>query len=129
CRLLEISGGATNFTAHSLGNSRCRDIRFEGGGGDVTLDLSGAWAEDATINVEVALGEVNLQLPPDVGISLTVDRFLAGLDAAGFTRVGDRYLTPGFEQAKRHLVISVSCTVGEVNVEWLEQGAGAGSRE
>lgn len=119
CRLLEVSGSATNLTAYSLGNSRCSDIRFEGGAGDITLDLSGGWVEDATIDVEVALGEVNLQLPPGVGVSLTVDRFLADLDAAGFTRVGDRYITPGFEEAKVHLLIDVSCTVGEVNVGWM----------
>lgn len=120
CRLLEMAGGATNFVAYNLGNSRCENIRFEGGVGDVTLDLTGGWTADAQVRVKVTLGEVTLLLPRDTGVALTVNRFLASLDAAGFTRKDGRYLSPGYEDASRHLDVSVSVTVGGLLVNWAE---------
>jgi hypothetical protein len=120
CRLLEMSGGATNFVAYDLANSRCEDIRFEGGVGDVTLDLSGEWTIDAQVRVKITLGEVTLLLPRDLGVALTVNRFLASLDAAGFTRADGRYLSPGYEAATRHLNITVSVAVGGLRVDWAD---------
>ncbi len=120
CRMLEMSGGATNFVAYDLGNSRCEDIRFEGGAGDVTLDLTGGWTADARIRVKVTFGEVTLLLPRDAGVALTVNRFLASLDAAGFTQKDGQYLSPGYETATKHLDISVSVTVGGLVVNWAD---------
>jgi len=118
CRRLELAAGAAAFEAHQLGNSHCREIRFEGGVGGVTLDLTGDWREDASVALSVTMGELNLILPRDAGIQLDVARFLATFEPKGFTRQGSVYRSENFDSAARRLRIHLSSTIGEVNVEW-----------
>jgi predicted membrane protein len=103
-----------------LGNSRCDRIRFEGGVGRVTLDFGGAWSSSSTVAVKMALGEVALRLPRTVGIRLTLDKFLATFEPQGLVRRGNSYLSPGYDQAARHLDIEVTTAVGGVTVAWLQ---------
>lgn len=119
CRRLELNAGAAEFQAMQLGNSGCRVITFEGGVGNVTLDLSGAWPADARISARVAMGGLTLRLPRKVGIRLTADRFLAGFNSTGFVHRGDVYFSENYDQAARKLEIEISSTVGDINVEWV----------
>jgi hypothetical protein len=118
CEVLELSAGAAEFSATRLGNSRCRQVRFEGGVGDVTLDLTGDWNADANLQLKVAVGELTLRLPREVGVEIALDRFLSTFQPVGFVRTDRTYRTAGFEKAGRKLHIDLTCTVGGVNVEW-----------
>ena len=120
CRSLELNAGAAEFEVFMLGNSGCREIRFEGGVGDVTLDLTGAWPADARLVAKLALGGLTLRLPRELGVALEVDAFLASFDPAGFTRRGGGYLSDGYETRKRHLKVEITSKVGEVKVEWVD---------
>jgi len=101
-----------------LGNSRCERIAFEGGVGRVTLDFGGTWTSNARVDVKMALGEVTLRLPRQVGVRITPDKFLAGFDPQGLIRQGASYLSPGYEQAARRLDIDVTTAIGSVRVAW-----------
>ena len=103
-----------------LGNSRCDRIAFEGGVGRVTLDFGGTWTTSSAVAVRMALGEVTLRLPRQVGVRITLDKFLASFDPQGLVRRGRSYLSPGYDQATRHLDIDVTTAVGGVTVDWLE---------
>ena len=119
CSSLELNAGAAEFEAVMLGNSGCREIRFDGGVGEVTLDLSGQWASDARLVAKVAVGGLTLRLPRGVGVTLSVDRFLASFTPAGFTRRGDIYFSDGYDETTRHLTVEITSKVGEINVEWV----------
>jgi hypothetical protein len=119
CRDAVLSSGAAELTVLGLGNSRCDRVAFEGGVGQVTLDFGGAWASSSHVSVKMALGAVALRLPKQVGVRLTLDKFLATFDPEGFVRRGNAYLSPGYDQAPRHLDIDITTAVGGVTVEWL----------
>ena len=102
-----------------LGNSRCDRIAFEGGVGRVTLDFGGAWTSSARVSVRMALGETTLRLPRQVGVRITLDKFLTSFEPQGLVRRGTSYLSPGYDQAARHLDIDVTTAVGGVTVEWV----------
>ena len=118
CREASLRSGAAELTVLGLGNSRCDRIAFEGGVGRVTLDFSGAWAASARVNVKMALGEVTLRLPREVGVRITPDRILATFNPQGLVRDGKSYISPGYDQAPRHLDIDLTTAVGGVGVEW-----------
>jgi hypothetical protein len=120
CRSATLTSGAAELSVMGLGNSRCDRIRFEGGVGRVTLDFGGAWSSSSTVAVKMALGEVALRLPRTVGIRLRLDKFLATFEPQGLVRRGNSYLSPGYDQAARHLDIEVTTAVGGVTVDWLQ---------
>jgi hypothetical protein len=120
CRDAVLSSGAAELTVLGLGNSRCDRIAFEGGVGRVTLDFSGAWTSSSHVSVKMALGQVELRLPRQVGVRLTLDKFLATFDPEGFVRQGSAYFSPGYDQAARHLDIDITTAVGGVTLDWLE---------
>ena len=119
CGQATLSAGAADMSVLGLGNSRCRSVRFEGGVGKILLDLTGAWPSDARVSVQMAVGALTLRLPRDLGIRLTLDRFLSSFPATGWTRQGNAYLSPGYAQATRHLDLALSSTLGGIDVEWV----------
>jgi hypothetical protein len=122
CRMASLRAGAAELTVLGLGNSRCHRIAFEGGVGRVTLDFSGTWTSDSRVSVKMALGEVTLRLPRAVGVRITPDRILSSFDPAGLVRQGSSYISPGYDQAARHLDIDLTTAMGNVGVVWEEDG-------
>jgi hypothetical protein len=120
CRSARLTAGAAELSVIGLGNSRCDRIAFEGGAGRVTLDFGGAWTSNANVVVQMALGAVTLRLPREAGVRIRLDKFLASFEPQGLVRRGDSYLSPGYDQASRHLDIDVTTAMGGVNVEWVE---------
>lgn len=121
CRAAEITAGAAELTVLGLGNSRCDRFDLEGGMGKVTLDFGGAWPSSTRATVKMAVGELTLRLPRDVGVRLELDRFLASFDPAGLIRTGNAFQSSGYERAERRLDIEVTTAVGGVEVEWRDQ--------
>jgi hypothetical protein len=120
CRMASLRAGAAELAVTDLGNSRCDRIVFEGGVGKVTLDFGGAWSSSSRVDVKMALGEVNLRLPREVGVSITLDKFLTRFEPEGLERRGKSYRSVGYDQSPRHLDITVSTAAGAVNVEWID---------
>jgi hypothetical protein len=120
CRAAVLSSGAAELTVVGLGNSRCDRIAFEGGVGRVTLDFSGAWTSSAQVAVKMALGEVALRLPKRIGVRLTLDKFLSSFEPQGLVARGTSFLSPGYDQAARHLDIDITTAVGNVTIDWVE---------
>jgi hypothetical protein len=119
CSSLELNAGAAKFEALALGNSGCQEIRFDGGMGEVTLDMTGQWVTDARLVANVAVGGLTLRLPRQLGVELVVDRFLASFNPVGFSRRGSSYFSEGFDARERHLRVEIKTTVGDINVEWV----------
>lgn len=118
CRSASISSGAGEVTVEQAGNSGCPRWEVHGGVGSVTLDLGGAWPADARLDLNMALGGVTLQAPNGLGLRVTLNGFLAGFDAKGFTKSGRTYTSAGYQQAVRKVEVQVSSALGGVRVEW-----------
>ena len=118
CRLAAISSGAGEVTVTNAGNSGCRSWRVDGGVGNVTLDLAGAWPADARMTLSMALGQVTLETPRELGLRVRVSGFMSGFEARGFEKQGKTYTSTNYDSAKRRLEIEVSSAMGGVNVVW-----------
>jgi hypothetical protein len=120
CDELTFEVGAAEFTATDLGNANCRHMTFDGGVGAVSLDFTGNWRASADARVHVAMGSVKLFLPRDVGVAISLDRFLASFDRYGFTKRGDRYYSDNFSSARYRLNLDVEAVFGGIEVHWVD---------
>ena len=118
CETLDLDGGAAEVITEHLGNLRCAEIRFEGGVGATTLDLTGRWTSTLRVRAKQALGQLRLVLPKDAGVRIVLDRTLASFDPSGFERDGAAYVTPDFRGAARTIHIDVTTAVGGIEIVW-----------
>jgi len=118
CRTASVTSGAGELTVNQAGNSGCRSWRFDGGVGEVNLDLDGDWPADARMTLNMALGGVNLTAPKELGIRVRMSGFLAGFDAKGSSKEGKIYTSSNYASAKRHIEVEVSSALGGVSVVW-----------
>jgi len=120
CDQLTFEVGAAEFTATGLGNANCRRMVFDGGVGAVSLDFTGSWRTSADARIHVAMGTVKLFLPRNVGVAISLDRFLASFDRSGFTKRGDRYYSDNFSSAPYRLNLDVAAVFGGIEVHWVD---------
>jgi hypothetical protein len=120
CRHAGLSAGAAEVSVFGLGNSRCEEIEFEGGVGQVLLDFSGASSSSARVRVRMAVGEITLRLPRKAGIRITMDKFLSSFEPAGLVRRGDAFFSTNYDGAERRLDLDLRTAMGGVQVEWLD---------
>ncbi len=120
CEAMVFEVGAAEFTASDLGNANCRRLSFHGGVGDVTLDFSGQWRVSANADVKVGLGSLKLEIPRDLGVAITLNRFLASFDQEGFTKRGGVWYSDNYNTARTRLTLYVSTSFGGVDVQWVD---------
>lgn len=120
CRSAQFSAGAAQLSVIGLGNSRCDRIDFQGGGGKVALDFGGSWTASSEVEVKMAMGELTLRLPRQIGVRITLDKFLSSFEPTGLVRRGNSFESPGYDRDSRHLDIELTTAVGEVRVEWAK---------
>ncbi|MBL0179430.1 MAG: hypothetical protein IPP98_09945 [Gemmatimonadetes bacterium] len=119
CSRADFALGAAELDVTGLANAGCAEIHVDGGVGKAELSFDGAWRRDLTADVSLAMGGLTLRIPRGTGVRLVASRFLSSLDAEGFTRAGDTWTTPGFEQAKHKLTVTVNASAAGVTVAWL----------
>lgn len=108
--------GAAAFEIESLGNSGCRALEFAGGVGAMTLDFSGRWNYDATGEIKVGLGTVEIRIPAEIGVRLERETFLVSLEAPGFTKGDDVWVSRNWAEASHRLELNLSGALGTIRV-------------
>ena len=123
CEKLEIKVGAARFRAERLGNSNCEAIEVDAAVGEITLDFAGEWQHSGITNADVTigLGDLELRFPSHLGVSISLDRFLASFDDAGFVKRGDAYYSTGYDDAPAKLHLELKAVVGDVDVVWVQR--------
>ncbi|MEN8143714.1 MAG: hypothetical protein ABFS14_02075 [Gemmatimonadota bacterium] len=110
--------GAAEFEARELGNANFRHLSFEGGVGEVMLDLTGEWKESADIEIKMGLGALELRLPRDVGVRVTKKTFLAAFDRGGLQKVDGAYVSSNWDSADVQLNIDLKATLGAIEINF-----------
>ncbi len=113
---LELAVGAAEFSATELGNAGFGELEFTGGVGDVTLDFTGDWSNDASAAILMGLGSLLLVFPEDLGVRISKSGFLASLDAPGYAKVDGAWQSPGWDSASHHLDIRLVAALGSIEV-------------
>ncbi len=120
CGRASFSAGAAEVEILALGNSRCEEVEFEGGVGQVLLDFSGASSSSTRVRVKMAVGGITLRLPRNAGIRITMDKFLTSFEPAGLIRRGDAFVSTNYDRVERHLDLDLTTAMGGVEVEWVD---------
>ena len=118
---LAVMASAAGLDIRQLGNANAERARVKGSVAGVDLDLSGAWARDMELSLDVAVGGVTLRVPRALGVRVRLDKVLASFDDDGFVRDGDSYYSTSWERAARKLTVDASAVLGSVDVRWLER--------
>jgi hypothetical protein len=120
CKSATFTVGAAEIEVRHLAQAGCEVLRVDGGVGGVSLRFDGAWRRELSLVVDLAMGELKLQLPQGTGVRLTGERFLAPFDGTGFVRAGDIWTTPGYERAPHKLTVELKASMVSIAVEWIE---------
>lgn len=118
CDEISIEIGMADFNGRGLGNLNGKDYRVDIGLGDADVDLSGSFSQDATLEVNVGLGSINLVLPKNVNITLVAEHsFLASIDIDDLEKLDENeYQSLDWEKGLPTLEVEISVGLGDVDV-------------
>jgi len=112
--------GAASLEIAGIGNASPQDMVVQGGAGEITLDLTGDWANSADIEVTSGVGRLALRLPDDVGVRVEVEGGLTNVKTSGLRSTGGAYVNDAYGEAEIELNIEVTTGIGQVDLEVIE---------
>ena len=115
-----FKAGAASFKIDNLGNSGCENITVSGGVGKLALDFSGKWKNNATADINVGLGTIEISVPAELGVRIDRSTFLMSFKAPGFEKQdGGVWVSRNWDTAKNRLTVSISGVFGGITVARL----------
>ena len=118
-----VNAGAASITIRNIANARASTLDVKGGVGALDLGYGGTWTADMETHLAVAIGKVTIHVPPDVGIRLEMQRFLASFDNDGLVKRGGIWYSDNWDSARFHLRLHIDATFGAVEID--HSGAGS----
>ncbi len=111
--VLDVGIGDSHLEVGSLTLS---DIDVDAGIGNVIVDLTGDWSDDVSVNVHGGIGNVDLELPPDVGVRLDRDVGIGSIEIDGFHKDGDVFVNDAFGRTDVTIDMSIDAGIGRISV-------------
>ncbi len=121
---MKVETGVSRFVGKHLGNANFRKFKFEGGIGSYTLDFSGELRREASVDIDLGLGSVEIKLPKTVGAKIEYNgNWLSSHSFDNFTERRDgEYYSYNYNDAEGRINIRVSSGLGSVKVRWVSDG-------
>ncbi len=113
---LNLDTGASRITLEGVGNASPDTMTLKGGVGEMSVDLTGAWARSAEVQIRAGAGALDLRLPEDVGVQVDVRKGLANVEAYGLRQMGSTYTNDRFGETDITLSIDIVAGVGSVRL-------------
>lgn len=112
---LTYQTGASNVSLTGLSNANFSTMDFTGAAGDYTLDFSGEIQQEATVNIQGAVGDVELIVPAGRPVNVELTGGLSDIDIQGdWQRNGnDNYTTSGSGPV---LNINIEMSIGTIKL-------------
>lgn len=113
--VVEVSAGEARL--RGLGNLNFESFQFEGSVGEYSLDFLGLWHRSAVASVEVSVGELRIQVPSDIGVSLSADTHLGSLEVPSGYRCEDgRWVNEAYHRAAVRFDLKATVVLGSVTL-------------
>jgi hypothetical protein len=112
---LNVRSGAARLNLLGLGNANAENIRFDGGLGSYTFDLSGEWQRSAQVDILAGASQVVLSVPTEIGVRVCAGDVRRG-DYGGLVERGDCYVNALYEQADIQLDIDLDLGLGYLEI-------------
>jgi hypothetical protein len=113
---LTIDVGAADLTALHLANANADQIRVHGGVGVVDLEFGGRWTRDLAVDAKLAIGNLILRVPSEVGVRIDVDRVLAGFDHEGMVKRDGAWYSTNYDAAPHKLTVHAQTFFGQIEL-------------
>ncbi|HVZ49192.1 MAG TPA: hypothetical protein VG916_10445 [Gemmatimonadaceae bacterium] len=113
---MSLDVGAADVTVRHGGNLRATRLAINVGVGGLDYEFDGDWTGDIDVVLNVALGKATLRIPAGTGVRVTASTFLADFGRAGLTRRGDDWVSPGYDDAPRHVRVEAKAAFGKVDI-------------
>lgn len=110
---VELGAGEARM---NLGSLILRSVDVQMGAGTLALDLRGAPTQNYSVRVRGGVGEANVYLPKDVGISATASGGLGDISVSGLHKSGDRYINEAFEKSGARIRLDIQGGVGSIKL-------------
>ncbi len=118
---LKIENGVGKLHVFNLGNANFSEFDFEAGVGSYKLDFGGKISEDATLDLEIGMGKLEIYLPKHIGVHIKMDdSFLTSVDIDDvYKRDGD-YYNDLWDTNAPQWEISIDAGISKVDIEWID---------
>jgi len=94
--LLSYETGASNVSLIGLGNANFSNLTFHCGAGNFTLDFTGAFKRNGSVDIETGVSNTTLVIPSGIPVQLTVDGGLSNVTyGSGWSKNGSLYTQAG----------------------------------
>ena len=94
--LLTYETGASNVSLTGLGNANFANLTFHSGAGNFTLDFSGGFKRNGSVNIETGVSNTTLVIPAGILVQLSVDGGLANVTYdSNWSKSGSVYTQTG----------------------------------
>lgn len=121
---MSIDAGACKLEMEGLGNANFKEMDFDGGIGDFTLDFSGELKHRAFVAIDMGLGRLTILLPQDIGVKIeSKDSIVSSLsiEKGDFHETEeDVWVNEKYGEAEGELNIEIEIGLGAVDVEVID---------
>jgi hypothetical protein len=113
---LKIDVGAASIDM-DLSEFRINNLDIDGGASSINIKM-GNKQEDGKVKINSGASSITIKVPQDVACEVRVKTVLSSKNLNGFDRVSDgTYVTPGFAESSKNLVIQIEAAVSSLQVE------------
>ncbi len=107
--------GVGSFNVN-LSNTSVPLLKVEAGIGEATFDLSGIWKNNLSAIINAGIGQMNLIVPANMGVRVTVKGFLGNVETPNYKKEGKEYTNALYGKSKYNLEIQVNGAIGSVDI-------------
>lgn len=102
-----------------LRNVEWQNINIKSGIADLTLQFASLNSHDQHLEIEHGIGQVVLQIPPNLNLEIITESpgKLNNFEQLDFVRIGQRYLSPGFQENKPRITAKISGGISRIKAE------------
>ena len=94
--LLSYETGASNVSLTGLGNANFSSLLFHSGAGNFSLDFTGSFKQNGSVDIETGVSNTTLVIPSGVPVQLTVEGGLSNVTyGASWSKSGNLYTQAG----------------------------------
>lgn len=114
---MNIDLGMGGLKLTDVGNANVGDIAIHGAMGGVLLDFGEAVSRDVKISADIALGGLEVAVPPEVGVMFEGELKAAKFEPSiGVTRIGNAWYSMNWKDVSHHITIVGNSTLANVKV-------------
>lgn len=114
---LDFDGGAGDISLDLSNSASLSRLEVDLGAGETNIDLTGDMQSDLDATIRGGVGKLTLRLPRGVGVRVNIDSALTNINTRDLSRDGNAYVNDAYGESGTTLRIDIDAGIGEINME------------